>query len=43
MREDIKVYRVWVEKPEGKITLGRSSSRREDGIRTDFRETGWGV
>jgi hypothetical protein len=43
MGEDRKVYRVWVEKPEGKIPLGRSSRRREDGIRMDFWETGWGV
>jgi hypothetical protein len=30
-----------VEKPEGKRNLGRPRRRREDGIRMDFRETGW--
>jgi hypothetical protein len=33
------VYRVLMGKPEGKRPLGRL---REDGIRMDIRETGWG-
>jgi hypothetical protein len=38
-----KVYKVFVGKPEGKISLGRPRRRSEDGIRMDLRETGWGV
>jgi hypothetical protein len=41
MREERKVYRVLVEKPEGKRPLGRPRHRWEDGIRKDLRETGW--
>jgi hypothetical protein len=29
-------------KPEGKRPLGRPRRRREDGIRMDLREIGWG-
>jgi hypothetical protein len=36
------VYKVWVEKPEEKIPLGRPRRRWEDGIRMDLREIGWG-
>jgi hypothetical protein len=36
------LYRVLVGKSEGKRPLGRSRRRWEDGIRTDFREIGWG-
>jgi hypothetical protein len=43
MGEERKVYKVLVGKPEGKIPLGRPRRRWEDGIRTDFREIGWGV
>jgi hypothetical protein len=42
MREERKVYKVLVEKPEGKRLLGRPRRRWEDGIRMDLRETGWG-
>jgi hypothetical protein len=42
MGEERKVYKVWVGKPEGKKPLGRPRRRREDGIRTDLRETGLG-
>jgi hypothetical protein len=42
MREERKVYRVLVGKPEGKTPLGRPRRRCEDGIREDLRETGWG-
>jgi hypothetical protein len=33
MGEGTKVYRVFVGKPEGKIPIGRSRRRWEDGIR----------
>jgi hypothetical protein len=36
------VYRALMGKPEGKRPLGRSRRRREDGIRMDLREIGWG-
>jgi hypothetical protein len=35
-------YRVLAGKPEGKRPLGRSRHRREDNIKMDFREMGWG-
>jgi hypothetical protein len=38
MREDRKVYKVWVGKSEGKRPLGRQRRRWEDGIRMDIRE-----
>jgi hypothetical protein len=40
--EGRNVYRVLVGKPEGKSPLGRPRRRREDGIKMDLRETGWG-
>jgi hypothetical protein len=39
--EDRKVYRVWVEKPEGKRKLGRPRRRWEDDIRLDLKEIVW--
>jgi hypothetical protein len=42
MGEERKVYRVLVEKPEGKRPLGRLKRRWEDGIRMEIKETGWG-
>jgi hypothetical protein len=42
LREDMKVYKVLVGKPEGKRPLGRPRCRWEDGIRIDLMETGWG-
>jgi hypothetical protein len=36
MREDSKVYRVLVGKPEGKRPLERPRHRWEDGIRMDY-------
>jgi hypothetical protein len=42
MGEKRKVYRVLVGKPEGKSPLGRLKPRREDGMRMDLREIGWG-
>jgi hypothetical protein len=38
MREERKVYKVLVGKPEGKRPLGRPRRRWEDGIRMDLRE-----
>jgi hypothetical protein len=38
MREERKVYKVLVEKPEGRSPLGRPMRRWEDGIRMDLRE-----
>jgi hypothetical protein len=43
MGEGRKVYRVMVGKHEGKRPLGRPRHRREDNIRMDLREIGWGV
>jgi hypothetical protein len=43
MGEEEKVYKVLVQKPEGKRPLGRPRRRREDGIKMDLKETGWGV
>jgi len=37
------VYRVLVEKPEGKRPLGRPRCRWEDNIKTDLQEVGFGV
>jgi hypothetical protein len=40
MGEERKVYKVLVEKPEGKRPLGRLRHRWENGIRMDLREIG---
>jgi hypothetical protein len=42
MGEERKVYKVLVEKPEGKRPLGRPRHRWEDGIKMDLREIGLG-
>jgi hypothetical protein len=42
MREDRKVYKVLVGKPEGKRPLGRPRRRWENGIRIDLRDIGLG-
>jgi hypothetical protein len=42
MGEERKVYKVLVRKSEGKRPLARPRCRWKDGIRKDFRETGWG-
>jgi hypothetical protein len=39
-REEGKLYKVLVGKPEGKRPLGRPTRRREDGISMDLREIG---
>ena len=36
------MYRVWVEKPEGKRPLGRPKRRWEDNIKMDLQEVGCG-
>jgi hypothetical protein len=38
-----KVYKVLVEKSEGKRQLERPRHRWQDGIRMDLMETGWGA
>jgi hypothetical protein len=35
-------YGVLVEKPEGRRLLGKPRRRREDNIKMDFYEVGWG-
>jgi hypothetical protein len=42
MREERKVYKVLVVKPEGKRPLGRPRRRWENGIRMVLREIGLG-
>jgi hypothetical protein len=41
MGEEIKVYKVFMGKPERKRPLGRPRRRWEDGKRMDLGETGW--
>jgi len=36
------VYTVLVGNPEGKRPLGRPRGRREDNIKMDLQEMGWG-
>jgi hypothetical protein len=43
MGEESKVYKILAGKPEGKIPLGRSRRRWEDGIRMDLRKIYWQV
>jgi hypothetical protein len=43
MGEGRNMYRILVEKPEGKRPLERPSRRWSDGIKIDLREIGWGV
>jgi hypothetical protein len=42
MGEGRGVYRVLMGKPEGKRSLGRHRCRREDNIKLDLQEVGWG-
>jgi hypothetical protein len=37
-----KAYRILVEKPEGKRSLGRPRRSWEDNIKMDLREIAWG-
>jgi hypothetical protein len=41
MGEERNVYKVFMEKPEGKRPLGRPRHRWEAGIRMDLGEIGW--
>jgi hypothetical protein len=41
MGENRVVYRVLVQKPEGKRQLGRPRHRMEDNIELDLQEAGW--
>jgi hypothetical protein len=41
MGEVRSAYRIFVEKPEGKTSLGRPRRRWEDNVGMDFREIGW--
>jgi hypothetical protein len=43
MGKERKVYKVSAEKTGGKRPLGRLRHRWEDGVKTNLRETGWGV
>jgi len=43
MRESRGVYRVLVEKNEGKRPLGRPRPRWEDNIKIDLQKVGWKV
>jgi hypothetical protein len=36
-------YRVSVEKPVGRRPLGRPRRRRENNIKMDFKDVGWGA
>ena len=42
MRKRASVYRVLVEKPEGKRSLRKPRYRWEDNIKMDLQEMGWG-
>jgi hypothetical protein len=41
MEEMRNAYKIFVEKPEWKKSLGRLRRRWEDNIRMDVREVGW--
>ena len=41
-RRGVRVYRILVEKPEGKRPLGRPRRRWEDYIKMYLEEVGWG-
>jgi hypothetical protein len=43
MEEKRNVYRLLVEKPEGKRPLGRPRRKLVDNIKLDLVEIGWGV
>ena len=43
MVERRAAYRILVEKPEGKRPLGRPRHRREDNIKIDLQEVGYGI
>jgi hypothetical protein len=41
VEEERKVKKALVEKSKGKRPLGRQRRRWEDGIKRDFKKTGW--
>jgi len=43
VRERRGVHRILVGKPEGKRPLGKLWCRREDNIKMDLQEVGWGA
>jgi hypothetical protein len=43
MGERRGAYRSLVGKPEGRRPLGRTRRRREDNIKMDLRDIGWGT
>jgi ribosome biogenesis protein Tsr3 len=43
MREEGKVYKIVVGRPQGKSTLGKSRRKQEDGIKICFMDIGWEV
>jgi hypothetical protein len=40
-RRNIRVYRIWMGKPEGKRPLGRPRRRWEDNNKMDLRHIKW--
>jgi hypothetical protein len=42
MGEERGAYRILVGRPEGRIKLGKPRRRREDNIKMDLQEVGWG-
>jgi hypothetical protein len=42
MGEGRSAYRILVGRPEGRRTLGRPRRRRDDNIKMDLQEVGWG-
>jgi hypothetical protein len=43
MGERRRAYKALVGKPEGRRTLGKPRRRRDDNIKVDLREVGWGA
>jgi hypothetical protein len=43
MGEGRGAYRILVERPEGRRPLGRPRHKREDNIKMDLQEVGWGA
>jgi hypothetical protein len=43
MGEGRGAYRILVGRPEGRRPLGRPRRRREDNIKMDLQEVGWGA
>jgi hypothetical protein len=43
MGEKRGAYRILVERPEGRRPIGKPRRRREDNIKMDLQEVGWGM